>query len=404
MKRKIYSLGLILIFLSHVTLINAQTGVSFFIQSDSLLPNSKVIDIVETDNNNLILLNTCSDSKYRNHSINTITTEASGKLLSEKTLEVNNVYDLISIEEKTENRYTVFGNTTLNKTFEPFELTIKNSCEIISKQQLPQVYSTQISDVISNKNYYMVLYTKIGKNNLYNISLNKVNSETGQIEWFKKISSENNEEANQIIIDENENFYILGKKYNDKITEFIPIIYKIDKNGTQLWKMALDVPTNLNKHSFTTYKNSTIIYTCGYTKSGTGFSETRIIKLNDSGEELNNERISEFSVNGIINIVDNNLLLYGSKFMVDKQQTITKGKYVIIDSNLTQISDKVLDKNDKPDINLNSKAQTSSEFLCAQKISNNRIALGGKVFMPTTNNKYNVPLLMIINSDGSYKK
>ena len=404
--KSLFSIFTIFCLLTALT-INAQTGISYFISNNSLLPNSKVINIKESDNGNLILVNLCSDVKYQNHSIEYLETSASGQVITQKVLDINNLFDIKSVEKNNSGELTIFGNTSLNKTFEPFQLSLNSSGKKTQNKQLQQIYSTLISDVISYNKNFMILYTKIGKNNLYNISLHKVNSEKGNVEWFKKISSENNEEADKIVVTDKGEFYILGKKYNDDVTEFVPIIYKIDKNGNQLWKKGIDVPSNFNKQSFHILNNNQLIYVCGYTKNPTGFSETRVIILSNTGEEIKSNNIQDFSANGIIKIANGNYLIYGSKFIVDKQQVVTKGKFVIVNPMLENIAIKTLDKNDKPDALLKSKIKTSSDFLCAYNMAGNRIAIGGKVFMPVAgkpNNKFNIPLLMIVNSDGTYKK
>ncbi len=405
MKNKILFSILTIVLLSVTINVNAQTGIFYFMPDNSVLPNSKVVDIKTSDTRNLVLLILCSDSKYFSHAIRYLKTDTSGKFLSQKTIDLNNLYDIKAVEKSNSNELTVFGNTSVNKTFEPFQLSINSNGEKVSNKQLPQVYSTQVSDVISYNKDFMVLYTKVGKNNLYNISLHKVNSEKGTIEWFKKISSENNEEADKIVVTNDGEFYILGKKYNDKVTGFVPIVYKIDKTGKQLWKKGIDVPSNFNKQSFSILNNDKLIYVCGYTKNPTGFSETRVTVLSNMGEEIKSNNIQNFSANGIIKMTNGNYLIYGSEFIVDKHQVVTKGKFIIINPMLEIIAVKTLDKNDNPDAQLKSKIKTSSDFLCACNISNDQIAIGGKVFMPISDksdNRNNVPLLMIINSNGTY--
>jgi len=389
------------------SVINGQTGIFTFSNIDSNTPNSKIMSIEETDDGDIMLLNLCSDEKYLSHSVQIITANSAGKVLVKTNLEINNLHNLNSIEKKKDNSYVIFGNTSLNKSYSPFQLNVSQNIEEAKETKLPQVYSTLISDVVAYDNNFMILYSKVGKNDLYNISLHKVNAETGNIEWLKTISSENNEESDEIEVTANGEFYVLGKKYNDEVTEFVPVIYKIDKNGDQLWKKAIDVPSNFNNHSFHLFNNDELIYVCGYTKSQTGFSETRVIKLSSAGEEIKSNSISDFSANGIIRISEESFIIFGSKFIVDAKQVVTKGKFVIINKYLGEFAQKTLDENDKPDVNFDTKSKTSSDFLCAYKLSNNKVALGGKVFMQVSDRvdeKYNVPLLMIINSDGSYKK
>ncbi len=387
--------------------LGAQTGVTYFEPSDNTMPNGKIIGILENNDQSLTFISLISDPKYIMHELDFYQIKPTAEILKNKALDVENLYDLTNLIKQVGTGYTIFGNTSLNNNYEPFQLNINNQGEINSFIQLPQVYSTVICDALSYDNNFMLLYSKTGKNDLYNISLHKVNAETGNVEWLKKISSENNEEADKILITKNGNFYILGKKYNDEVTEYVPIIYKLDKNGNKIWKKAIDVPTNFNKQSFLNFENEELIYICGYTKNPTGISETKVIKLSDTGDEISSNTISDFSANGIVPIGNDKFLLFGSKFIIDVQQVVTKGKFVIINSKLDELMSKSLDDKDKPDVMLQNNIKTSSDFLCARSLSNHRIAIGGRVYMPISslnNEKFNVPLLLIVNSNGDYDR
>ena len=398
---------IILLLFANKVVVKGQTGIFYFLPTDATLTNSKVVGISQANSENLMLLIFNSDPNYLSHSIQIFNKPLNNNAITKTDLTINNLHDLVSLEKKGKNEFALFGNTTLNKSFEPFQLNVSSTGEVLSNIQLPQVYSTLISDVIVHNESFMILYSRVGKNNLYNISLHKVNAETGNVEWLKVISSENNEEADKIVATLTGEFYVLGKKYNDEVTEFVPIIYKIDKNGKQLWKKAIDVPANFNTQSILNVNNEELLYVCGYTKNPTGFSETRVLKLSNTGDEIEGNSLKDFSANGIIEISDETFLIYGSKFIVNTQQIVTKGKFVIVNKKLVELVEKTLDENDKPDILLKNKTKTSSDFLCAKKLTDNKIALAGKVFVPASDNpenKINVPLLMIINKDGTYEK
>lgn len=379
-----------------------QTGVQYFLNDNLEFPNSKIVDLIETDNSNLVLLAELSDEKYKMHQVDLIKVNLNNKEISNNIIAVDNLYNLLFLK-KEGNSMKVFGNSSLNKAYKPLTLTLNKTCELESKTEEPVVFSTLISDIIEGINYRLVLYTKVGKAEKYNISLHKINLVSGKVEWLKKISSEQNEEADKVVIGPEGNLFILGKKYNDEVTEYVPIIYKLDANGEQVWKKAIDVPSNFNKQSITISNESHIIYICGYTKNPTGFSESRIIKFSEHGEEITNTEITDFSANGILKLANGNYLVYGSKFLVDQKQIITKGKYALVGKNLSLLKSKALNEKDKPDCDLNTGIKTSSDFLAAKELSSGKIALGGKVYMPINEvKKNNVPLLLIINGDGNY--
>lgn len=382
----------------------SQTGVHYFLNNNVNQPHSKIIDIAELDENQTILLTQISDDKYIYHNLDLLLFNQTKQTVSYNQIELENLHDIISLKNSN-NGFSVFANTSLNKSYKPLKIEINKELQKTSLYEDPVVFSTLISDVIDGINYRLILYTKIGKSDKYNISLHKINLNTNKVEWLKKISSEQNEEADKIIVDPDGNILILGKKYNDEVTSYVPIVYKLDNEGNQIWKKGIDVPNNFTKQSFCLSDDNHLIYICGYTKNSTGFSESRIIKLSATGEELENTEITEFSANGMIILNNGNYLAYGSEFLVDQKQIVTKGKFVLIGKNLALLKSKALDANDKPDCDLNTEIKTSSDFIVAKELKNGKIALGGKVYMPnkeSKNGKHNIPLLMLINKDGTY--
>ncbi|HAM98570.1 MAG TPA: hypothetical protein DCQ26_08140 [Marinilabiliales bacterium] len=384
-----------------------QTGVFYYISDPTNLPNSKVIDIIETPEGNIVMLDRAADDKYLNPVIHLLTTDKIGTLQKNVSAPVENLYDLVKISPFNESSFLVFGNLTLNKQYEATQVTIDDKGTILSQSKESQVYSTLISDVKKVGAYYFVLYTKSGKNEKYNITLNKVEASTNQVVWLKKISSEQNEEADKIAVLPDGRIDILGKKYNDEMTEYVPIIYQIDENGNQVWKKGIDLPSNFSCQSFSVNDAKEIVYLCGYTKNPTGFSETRLVRLSSTGEELNYVILSDFSANGLIALKNKTYIAYGSRFYVDQKQVVTKAKYVIFDPMLRELTSKTLDDTDKPDKDLIQQLKTSSDLNTATQLMDGRIALAGKIFMPVAPNnpkKQNVPLLILIDSDGTYQK
>jgi hypothetical protein len=144
---------------------------------------------------------------------------------------------------------------------------------------------------------------------------------------------------------------------------------------------------------------------CGYTKLQTGMAETRLIKFSDEGKEMHHKTISDLSANGMLKLANNQLVLFGSKFYVDQKQVVTKGSFTLLGAGFNELFSKTLDQNDAPDTKLNLPVQTSSDFTTAIELHDGRIAFAGKVFMTLPQGiKRNVPLLMIINADGTYHK
>ncbi len=386
--------------------LNAQTGVFYYEITNNQFTNTRLTNIVE-QNKSIFLFSRCSDTKYKHHEILLQNITLTGLLKSSVVAQVPNLSQIIKVNALTDTTFVLFGNSMLNKMSEPFTATISSLGNVPVLLKETAVFSASINDVVMvNKQYSYQILTKDSKNERYNITLRKVELATNKIEWIKKISSENNEEGDKIVIDDDGNIYVLGRKYNDNITDYVPIIYKLGSNGTQIWKKAVEVPGNFFSQSLCKANNNMLIYMCGYTKTQTGIAETRVVKLNNNGEPLISQTFSDFSGNGIIKLTNNNYFVFGSQFIVDEKQVVTKGKFVIVDSSLELVTSKSLDKDDKPDSELKLKTATSSDFLAATQLTDGRIAVGGKVFMPsgTNNTQQNNVLLLIVDIDGTYIK
>jgi len=387
--------------------VNGQTGIYYYPNENAVYTNSKGIEIHSLPNGNLLLLNKCSDVNYRVHATQVIEVDLTGKKISENLYETENLYDIIDILELQNPKYNIYGNLNINKQYVPAIITLDISNFTVNQQKENIVYSTSVVDVVAIENKkVLILLTKTGKNELYNITLNKVDLLSGNIEWFKKISSEQNEEADDMEVGADGNIVILGKKYNDDVTEYVPILYKLDNEGNLIWKKGVDIPSSFNTQNLSINNNGDIFYACGYVKTQTGMSETRVLKYSKDGDLLSSANLSEFSANGIIKLSSQKFLLYGSRFLVNTKQVVTKGAFIIIDDNLAEIANKSLAMDDKPDADFSYKGTSSSDLQTALELSDGRIAILGKVFMPVAGDesvKQNNPLLLIIDKDGNYK-
>ncbi|PKP10309.1 MAG: hypothetical protein CVU09_08050 [Bacteroidetes bacterium HGW-Bacteroidetes-4] len=385
--------------------VHAQTGVFYFASDENVDKQATAVAIVQEPNDSLILINLQANEDYTNQSLLFLKTKIDGTVGVSKIIPIENLHNFVYVSRLNQTNYKVFGNQNINKHYQPFQLKLTNSGKLVEMESEASVFSTLTSHVAMDKDFYYILYTKNGKNERYNISLLKLAVETNKVVWLKKISSEQNEEADQIYVTENGTLYILGKKFNDDVSEYLPIIYKLDATGNQLWKKGIDVPANFNKQTFLITPNQNIIYMCAYTKLQTGMTETRLIKFSDEGTEMHHKTIDDLSANGMLKLTNDQLVLFGSKFYVNQKQVVTKGSFTLLGSGFNELLSKTLDQTDTPDTKLNLPVQTSSDFTTAIELHDGRIAFAGKVFMTLPQGiKRNVPLLMITNADGTYQK
>lgn len=406
MKKAWFVFNVIVVITFSISRLQAQTGIFYYPVNNELLPHAQALHIVPLPHGHLMLLNKNSDPQYNRMEMLFIEIDNNGNKINSFNIAQEDLYELVKMEPVGEAELVVLGNKSLNKELFPFSLKINKKGEVIEQTDESSIYSNFINDAAYlENNKALVLYTKTNKTDKYNISLHQVNLKNNKIEWLKKISSEQNEEATQVIKTPDNMVYVLGKKYNDEVTDYVPIIYKLTSDGNQIWKIGVDVPSNFYKQSICFDENNNVVYACGYTKNPTGFSETRVVKFNKNGQQEDYCVINDFSSNGILKLSDNNFLLYGSKFYVDEKQVVTKARYIIINENLTEKANVFLTDKDKPDADIESERTTSSDLLTAIELENGKIALAGKVFMPnaiTPEKRQNNPLLIIINKDGSY--
>ncbi|MCK4663669.1 MAG: hypothetical protein KAT68_12435 [Bacteroidales bacterium] len=403
-----------LIFLYNLSL--CQTGIFYFSNNSDKYPNNKFINLLEASNKEIYLLGKVSDKDYKISQAHFTRLDKKGNLLLQKTLQANSLYDLNNIILMPDQNIKIFGNEKTDNKYSPYIRTFNSNGTIKKSTNNVSVYSTMINDVVvfDNENI-LITETKLGKSQKYNINIYLYNLKTDKQVWYKKISSELNEEADQIIIDNNNNIIILGKKYNDKLTAYVPIIYKLNSSGEKIWKKGLEVPDNFFSQSISTDTNGKIFYICNYSRESTGECETRIISISSKSDIENYEILREISANGIIALNNGNFFIFGSNLLIYNNQVITKGKYIIINNKFEILTKDELSNNDFPDSKFIGSSKSilpsSSDLLSAIQLSDGRIACSGRIIMPKNLNpdkianspRFNNALLLIMDISGNFR-
>ncbi len=384
-----------------------QTGLFYYPLKQTKYPNARMVGLIE-NKQTLILCSRLSDEQYKVHNLLLQLVDLKTFKATEKNVLISDLSDISNFQSLSDTLFLISGNKYLNKLYEPFQSIISINGAVIKNYADNVVFSTHFNDAVSDgKQWNYQLLTKESKDDQYNISLRKVSLRDNTSDWVKKISSEQNEEGEKILYLADNSILILGRKYNDDKSDYVPILYKISAQGDIMWKKAIDVPGSFFTQSMSIGPDNTIIYMCGYTKNPTGISETRINKLTAAGEPISNSTLADFSGNGLLVLKNGQIFIYGSRFLVSEKQVVTKGKFVITDDNLVEKLSSSLDKTDKPDIDLKKMPTTSSDFLTAVELTDGRIVIGGRVYMPNPENpnlKQNNPLLLVVKPDGTYTK
>ncbi|RLD60950.1 MAG: hypothetical protein DRJ01_08795 [Bacteroidetes bacterium] len=398
---------LIFINISHLAI--SQTSVFYYDNQSKAYPNNQIVRILEASNKDLYLLGKISDSKYQVNKPSLIRLDKKGNFLKRKILPakyLNNLNGMILLPSQD---IKIFGSCKNNDKYYPYESTVTPDGTVRTKEAGFSVFSTWLNDVRSiDEEHALVVETKKVKTGKFNISVYKINTKNNEQEWFKKISSEDNEEADKILVLRNNNIVILGKKYTDDLTSYVPIIYKLTPEGRQIWKKGIDVPRNFYSQSICVNRRGVLYYICGYTKETTGLCETRIITLSSENKELRHKTFRNISANGILSITNSSFIIYGSNVLVKNNRVVTKAKYIVFDDELNVLSQKQLGQKDVPDSEFSKKkfyiSPTNSDLITALKLSDGRIACAGKIYMPNMRNIKNSPkrnnaLLLLIKKN-----
>jgi len=382
---------------------NAQQGIYYYVNTNQNFINSKAIDVKPT-NNGMVILNQCSDANYASHAVQVIELNKTMIKTSESIVNVDKLHNISGFEKLSNGNYCVMANIS-NNQYEPVQLNISAAYKSMGQNNFSDMsQNTFVSqDIVGQK--IMVLSTHSEEKGKFDIVLSRFDATSGAKEWTKKISSEPNESADAIVADNSGNVIVLGRKYNDNASEYIPILYKLTTDGNMIWKKSgVDMPSNFYSQTLSVNNNGDIYYACGLTQR-TGMLQTKIIKLDANGNTKRSANINEFTANGSLLLSSGKLLLFGSKFYTDVKQVVTKGAYVIIDPDLSVLSNKSLAVNDKPDSDFKYNITTSSDLQVAIELEGGSVAMIGKVTMPQAggNDKQNNTIIVVADAYGNYK-
>ena len=378
----------------------AQRGVFYYVNTNAELINSKTADVVFNDNG-MVILNECSNSKYENPAVQLIELNNSFIKTSENIIKVDKMHSVSSIVKYENGNYGIFTNSEDG----PVQLNISKGYKDLGQSAIEdQSQEVFVEQVIVGKQI-MAVSTDSESKGKYSIVLTSFDVADGAKQWTKKISSETNESADAIVTDNSGNVVILGRKYNENATEYIPILYKVDLKGGIVWKKSgVDMPSNFYSQNIAVSSTGEIYYSCGLTQRA-GTLQTKVIKLDANGNTKRNININEFTGNGSIWLSSGKLLLFGSNFYTDSRQVVTKGSYVILDNDLNILTNKSLSVNDKPDSDFNYETTSSSDLQAAVELASGSIVMIGKVTMPQAGGteRQNNTIVVVVDAYGNYK-
>ena len=159
----------------------AQQGVFYYVNTNAELINSKTTDAVLNENG-MVILNECSDSKYENPSVQLIELNKSFIKTSENIVKINNLNSVSSITKYSNGNYGVFANAGDS----PVKLNVSGSYKELGQSAVADQKNESVVGRAVVGKQILVVSTKSEEKGKYAIVLSSFGSESGEKEWSKE--------------------------------------------------------------------------------------------------------------------------------------------------------------------------------------------------------------------------
>lgn len=395
----------------------AQTGVFWYDDTTSTLPNNRIIAIREASDG-IYLLGKAADRAYGNVHPYWAVCEKNGKLRTQKTIaSENDVYEVNNFVVCEENKIRIWGTETVNGRQTLLVNTIDKAGNLPGSDAVLTNTNTLCGDVLQldNENAVFAKTVQSSSTGKFHISLYKYNLQTDAQLWYKKLDAEENEEASKLFVMKDGSLVLLAKVYDDQLTTFHTVIYRLTADGERMWRRTVKAYENFYSQGIAEGKNKSLLYTCSFNAEREMTGPTKLVTIDSSGEIVSTKEFTDIRANGILQLRNGNYLLYGSRYQQHGNYIITKACYQLLDAKLTKIKSDELGMMDAPDANLPSLAMTAwptaSDFLTAIQLSDGRIACAGRVYLPDEKNpdkillseRSNKALLVLMKENGEFR-
>jgi hypothetical protein len=381
--------------------------------------NHSVVSIVEGKTNDIIILGKVADKNFRNLKIGYSRITSDGNVKIDKTFsEKVNLYDLKSILYQPDGLLRVYGTSiSENGKMAPYLNFINPVNNTILNNIVPISNSGCFGDVktVSNSEIMLLNGFKVGSADILNIYVNRVNIVSTDIE--KKnvvIDSKFNEEPKTLYVLPDTSFLILGRRDIDQNrSNSYGIIYYISPDFKIKWNMQVLNSTGLSNQNLTCGKEGWIYYFCSM-KDSYGKCASKGFIFDKEGNKIRQIEIDSLYINSILTLQNGSILVAGYKIQSKGSNASEKACYIIYDRTLKKIKSRSLGLQDKPDADFitihNSFLPTTSEFSTVYQMTNGKIVLGGRVWMPESiapdkilnSPRVNKYLLVILTPDGDF--
>ncbi len=415
--KKISPLFLLLCFLPAISF--SQTGVSWFGDSTSILLNNRIISIKEGSNGDIYLLGKASDGVYNNPSPYWAICDKAGKLKSQTTLTTTNkYYEVNNFTICAFNRFRIWGTEVVDNRFTISLNTINTQGEVQGTDAILTSTNTLTGDVCQLNKEYAVFAKTVQSSNTgkYHISLYKYNVLDDQQVWYKTLTTEENEEASKVFALKDGSVIVLGKLYNDQLTAYSSILYKLSATGEMLWRKEMTTCSGFYAQGVSESKNKGLIYICSTGNESVPESSTKMFSLDSNGTLIIMKEVEDIRANGVLTLANGTIFLYGSAFKTVGTYIVSKAAFQIFSQEMAPLKQDEMGMVDGPDAFLPglyiSAYPTASDFLTAIQLADGRIACGGRVYLPIETSaeailesgRHNLAFLVLMNTDGKFRK
>jgi hypothetical protein len=409
---------LFLFLLFSTSLLFSQTGVFWFGDSTSPYVNNRIISMKENSSGELFLMGKSTDSAYKNIHPYFAVCDKSGKLKSQKTLETtNDFYELNNFTICSADRIRIWGTESVNDRLTISLNTINPQGEIQGSDMIMTNTTTLTGDVcqLDNENAILAKTVKSSSTGKFHISIYKYNLQDDQQQWYKTLATDDNEEASKIMVMKDGSIILLAKLYDDKLTSFTSLVYKLSAAGEMIWKKNVKGYESFYAQGIAEGKNKQLIYVCSKGSEKDISCSTQMMTLDSNGKGTSINEISDIRANGILSLKNGNIFLYGCHFQKSGIYIISKACFKMYDSDFKKIKEDEMGMMDGPDAYLPSLAMTAqptaSDFITAIQLSDGRIACAGRVYMPEKtapdqiifSARSNKAFLVLMDKDGKFR-
>jgi hypothetical protein len=398
--------------------VNAQKGTFIWTDTTTNYVNHRIISLIQ-HKNELFALSKSQDINFQNPHPSFSRISLDGKVQNFTVYSnVGNLYELNAIVAQPDGNIRIYGTVNEGGKFVPYI----NS--VTAKGDMPMTTTTMVNvphyvGDAKQVNQNDVVWTKAirgSQTGRYNAFAYRVNMAKGDAQvWRTPLTSELNEESAKLVVLPDTSVLLLCKRYVDEtFLSFTSVIYKIDPKGALLWSKELTDYTDFTNQNLTADANF-IYYTNSNGDEKSGLSQGNLLKLDQKGELVKRVAIENMNPTGALLLKSGKVLVYGGVYKPEGIQFIKRAKVLLFDDKGMQLKERTMEVWDKPDSDLPSMAismkPTSTDFLTAIQLTDGRVALAGRVYMPMQvhpnkimlSARANRNLLVIAGDDGLWE-